>query len=129
MGGNGAVMRGVVTAGLEARIALSITGPRGDAVTTDAIVDTGFTEHLTLPPDLIRALGLAAVARDRGTLADGRTADVEVYECVVLWDGRERRTSVLCLDSSPLLGMSLLLGQHLSVDVLDGGAVAVEALA
>lgn len=55
----------------EGRIRLKIKGMRGREHEIEAVIDTGYTEWLTLPPDLIAALGLRWRSLDRGTLADG----------------------------------------------------------
>ena len=53
-------MRGrVVADGHEAVIGLQVSG-RDSGLTVDvvAVIDTGFTGHLTLPPDVVRSLSL-----------------------------------------------------------------------
>jgi predicted aspartyl protease len=47
-----------VVQGREARIRLTIRGTRGKEQVIDAVVDSGYTGWLTLPPATIAALGL-----------------------------------------------------------------------
>jgi hypothetical protein len=46
------------------------------------------------------------------------------YGSVII--GQERVIDVLCSDTQPLVGMSLLKGFRVSIDVVDGGAVRIE---
>jgi predicted aspartyl protease len=53
------MITGVVTANHEATIPLVVHGVHGQQETIEAVIDTGFTGSLTLPPMLITALGLS----------------------------------------------------------------------
>ena len=72
----------------EARIQISITGTRGRTRHIEAVIDTGYTAPLTLPPSLISALGLPWQSVGRGTLADGSPCLFDVYEASIRWDRR-----------------------------------------
>ena len=52
------VIEGFVNANLEAVVLISIRGPQGSERETDAVIDTGYTGSLTLPPSLVAALEL-----------------------------------------------------------------------
>ena len=60
-------------------------------------------------------------------LADGSTVFLGVYEATVEWDGHLRHIPVH-MEGGALLGMSLLYGSRLVIDVVDGGAVTIDAL-
>jgi len=45
----------------------------------------------------------------------------------VLWDGQARYVEADAADTTPLLGMLLLDGHDLSVQVRDGGRVVIQA--
>jgi hypothetical protein len=62
------------------------------------------------------------------TLADGRDITLRQYEATVLWDGQPRDVMVLEADGGALIGMALLYGSRLTVEVLDGGPVTIELL-
>src|SRR6266540_2608769 len=100
------MITGVVTRDHEAVVRLRLRGIQ--EIEVDAVLDTGFTEYLTLPSSLIAALALPYVTLDRARLADGSIVDCHVYEGVVLWDGQERVVSVHTAEGTPLIGMSLL---------------------
>ena len=112
----------------EARIQLLVTGTRGRNRQVDAVIDTGFTASMTLPPSLISALGLRWQSVGRGTLADGSTCLFDVYEAKVKWDRRVLRVLVSEADTDPLVGMELLNGYELTVQVKNGGKVTIKRL-
>jgi clan AA aspartic protease len=116
---------GFVTPNKEAVIKLIVYGPHRQEQEVAAILDTGYTEYLTLPPDVIAALGLLYRYSVPMYLADGSPIRVRVFDGVVLWAGQERSIPVQETDGDVLLGMSTLYGWRLQVDVLDGGEVAV----
>jgi predicted aspartyl protease len=66
------MITGTVNPLQEARIPLTVRGPGGHEEDIEAVIDTGFTGWLTLPPALIAAMGLTWRGRDSAILADGR---------------------------------------------------------
>jgi len=121
------MITGIVRAG-EARIRLKVRGSRGREQEVEAVVDTGFTGDLTLPPSVIVALGLRWQSLDRGTLADGSECLFDVFEAKVVWDRRTRRILVNEADADPLVGMALLSGYELNVEVRHRGKVTIQRL-
>ena len=120
------MINGYVTVYREAIISLSVQGPEGQSREIDAVIDTGFNGFLTLPPSLIQELGLAW--RRRAMLADGSDSLFDIYEATVTWDDRLRRIAVDEVNSDPLIGMSLLYGYELTVQVVDRGRVVINPL-
>ena len=121
------MITGIVRAG-EARIRLKVRGSRGREQEVEAVVDTGFTGDLTLPPSVIVALGVRWQSLDRGTLADGSECLFDVFEAKVVWDRRTRRILVNEADADPLVGMALLSGYELNVEVRQRGKVTIQRL-
>jgi clan AA aspartic protease len=121
------MITGVVNPNREAIIRLVVAGPRGQQQEIEAIIDTGFTGFLTLPPALVAALGLSWLSRQPGILADGSVDIFDVYVASVLWDGQPRSVEVEAADAEPLVGMSLLDRHSLRIDVLSGGVVTITA--
>ncbi len=121
-------MQGIITANREAVLPLTVTGANGQAVQLDTVIDTGYTGTLTLPPDVIAALGLPPRGSRTVILGDGSKTELAIYRAAVLWHGQERALQVLAADGGPLLGMSLLYGSRLTMDILDGAAFTVELL-
>ena len=122
------MITGVVNANREAIIQLVVTGPSGQQQDTEAIIDTGFTGFLTLPPARVTALGLPWLSRQPGILADGSVDIFDVYVATVMWDGLPRTVEVEAADTEPLVGMSLLDRHSLRIDALRDGIVTVSAL-
>lgn len=123
------MISGMVTANKEALIRIQVHGPHGGGAELDGSIDTGFNGHLTLPHRLIADLALSFAGTTRAVLGDGSEAGMDVFEAVVLWDGRERDVAVLAADGAALVGMSLLTGYRLTLDVKVGGSVVIDALA
>ena len=92
------------------------------------MIDTGFTGHLTLPADVVQSLALSGRGFVEVELADGGTTALGVYDARVLWRGRERFVPVYEAEGGPLVGMSLLRGSRLTVEVEPGGDVVIEDL-
>ncbi|HEY2736831.1 MAG TPA: hypothetical protein VGK45_00410 [Thermoanaerobaculia bacterium] len=63
-----------------------------------------------------------------GVLADGQRILFEIFEAEVLWDTQPRRITVYAADSTPLLGMDLLDGHELTMQVFQGGLLSIRAL-
>lgn len=119
---------GVVTDDRQAIIHLTVRGPVGQQHQTEAIIDTGFDGWLSLPSPLIAQLGLVWRQRGRALLADGRESVFDIYEATVVWDGLARRIPVDEAETTPLVGMSLLEGCELSIQVRAAGSVSIRAL-
>jgi clan AA aspartic protease len=122
------MITGIVTANHEATIPLVVHGAHGQQEAIDAVLDTGFTGSVTLPPMLITALGLSWRGRQRVMLGDGSLRFFDVYAATILWDGQERTVEIDATDTEPLLGMHLLAGHEVRMQVVDGGTVTIEAL-
>jgi clan AA aspartic protease len=117
------MITGIVNADFEPTISLSICGSNGKAYTQEAIVDTGFNGWLSLPSDLIAELNLEWKRRGRAVLGDGTECVFDVYEAVVVWDGNMLTIPIDEADSEPLVGMSLMEGYQLTVQVFEDGRV------
>jgi predicted aspartyl protease len=64
---------------LEAVVRLRVRGPAGVEADVDAVVDTGFTSALTLPPAVVTALGLVRQSGGSALLADGTVRPFDIY--------------------------------------------------
>ena len=120
---------GEITADREAVVPLRVNGANGQGKDIKAILDTGFSGFLSLLPDLIAELQLPFLDYTEYELGNGNPILFAVHEATVIWDGRERNVPVLASDTDPLVGMSLLYGCNLNLDVVDGGPVRIVKLA
>ena len=121
------MIEGVVNATREPVVTLAVQGPSGRAREIEAVIDTGFTGFLTLPPGLISELGLPFVAGNRATLADGSEVVFPSYGVAVMWDGQTIYVEADAAETTPLVGMRLMDGHSLYVEIEDGGRVVIQA--
>ena len=119
----------MVNASYEVIVPLTLRGPAGQTRDIEAVLDTGFSEFLMLPPALVSELWLPFVTSDLLLLASGAAEPFQVYSVTVLWDGQPRDVYAHVSDTTPLVGMALLHDHRLTVDVVVGGPVGVQAIA
>jgi clan AA aspartic protease len=112
----------------EARIRLTVRGRSGQEHEVEAVIDSGYTGALTLAPALIAQLGLPWQSTQRATLADGSTCVFQVYVGKVVWDGKVRRILVDEANADPLIGMRLLRGYEVNMQVRYRGKVIIKRL-
>jgi clan AA aspartic protease len=120
------MIQGEITPDNEAIIPLQIRDANGQILALDIVIDTGFSGHLTLPADLITALQLPFRQRQTHELGDGSLVEFDVYRGVVVWEGQDRIVAVLAAEGGGLIGMRLLRGHRLLMDIVDGGIVTIE---
>lgn len=123
------MITGVITADREALVRFPVRNQHGQEQEVQAVIDTGFNGYLTLPDSQVRALGLSYHSPIIVTLGDGSNRVLRQYEATVVWDGRERDVLVLVADGGPLVGMAMLYGHDVFLNVVDGGRVTVQAIA
>ncbi len=122
------MISGSVNADREPVVSIRVHDISGATYDLAAIVDTGFTGWLTLPPDLIAALGLPWKELGEAILADGSQVLFNVYEAAIEWDGSVITISIDESDSEPLIGMALMDGFRILIEDLDGGLVEIERI-
>ncbi|MCE9533001.1 MAG: hypothetical protein K8T89_18035 [Planctomycetes bacterium] len=94
----------------------------------EAIVDTGFNGFLTVPASLIATMSLPWLCRQEGELADGSVQIFDVYVATVDWNGQPKIVEVDAADAQPLVGMSLMHGSELRIQVVPGGPVTIDEI-
>jgi hypothetical protein len=65
---------------------------------------------------------------DKSASVVGSESVFDIYEGTVLWDGQVRRIPVHEAETTPLIGMSLLQGYELTLEVQSGGKVTIRGL-
>lgn len=121
------MISGFVSEQGEIVVEIRISNPQDSALTArvEAIVDTGFTEDITLPPSVIEALGLTMVGETLVRLADGVERVFPYCLASIYWHGQERIAVAYNAPDSPLIGMSLLWGSRLIADIADSGDAVI----
>ena len=78
------MIRGVVTSDLEAWVDLAIVCADLPAVGFSAVIDTGFSDYLTLPRSVLEKFQAAQRSHARVVLADGSEREVRLGACNAL---------------------------------------------
>lgn len=123
------MITGSVTSNKEALIHIVVRGSESQETQVEAVIDTGFNGFLTLPRQLITNLALPFAGTTRATLGDGSEAHLDVFETTVIWDNQDWELVVFAAEGEALVGMSMLSGYRVTLEVEDGGSVTIEALA
>jgi len=94
----------------------------------DFVIDTGFNDYLTLPPQAVSAMNLPLYSNIPARLADGSEALLSIDFATIVWDNIEKLVPVLASGYKPLLGTALMGGYHLEIDFEDNGLVSLEKI-
>ncbi len=87
-------------------IKLPVRNSTGQQQEIEAVLDSGFTGSLTLPPSLIARLGLPWRSRSSAILANGHVEQIDIHVGTIIWDGTSRSILIQALDNVPLVGMA-----------------------
>ena len=101
------MIEGFVNTNHEAILPLSLRGPEGQTREVNAVIDTGYSGSLTLPPALVAELELPYVFSSSATLADGTEVGVRVHRVTVSWNNGLQYVEADAVGSTPLVGMAL----------------------
>ena len=112
----------------QAWLTVEILSNGGQPLPAEVVLDTGFEGELALLIPVIRQLGLREYDYGFGEQSDGSFTRVAIYRATILWDGQWHQVEVIESGSEPLLGMELLLGSRVTMDVREGGPVTIDAL-
>ena len=121
-------MQGRVNSLLEAELTVRFYGPSGQFLDVNLVVDTGYTGRIVLPEDYIQSLGLRPLNTSFAVLADGSTVRLDTYTAEFDWFGQRLAVVVSSLGSDPLLGMTLMDGFDLRVEIRAGGEVELKPI-
>ena len=97
-------------------------------LTLEFVIDTGFTDFLTLPPAAVAAMRLPFVYQRQASLADDSVIGIAVHAATIMWNGAEQSVSVIATGRRPLLGTAMLDDQELRAQFRESGLVSVEEL-
>lgn len=120
------MITGVVTARREAVVPLEVLSPHDASKTLDAVIDTGFNGFVALPAEVISSLGFARRGSAVATLGDGSEVSLPLYRAQIRWDGQVKRAEAFSVDGAAMIGMALLNGFDLFIEVERGGRVVIE---
>ena len=115
------MMHGLVNINYEAMLRLVIETDQQHSI--DAIINTTFKGYLGLPQQLIKRLDLSPFPQDPEEV-DQNT----YYKATVVWGNETRDIPVTLVESEPVVGMSLLQGYSLQIQVTQHGLVTVNQI-
>ena len=107
-------------------VAVTLQGTAGQTQEVDAVIDTGFNGYPTLPTTVVADLELPVVGEGEAVLADGGEAVFDVYGVTVVWGDQPRFVECGAVGIDPLMGMDLLDGHNLNIEVENGGRVVIQ---
>lgn len=122
------MITGTVNASGEAMLRIVVGDLGTQRIVVDAVIDTGYTGYLTLPPSAIASLNLPYRGSEEGLLGDGSTQIFDVYSATIIWDGEFKTIKVNESETDSLLGVGLLYGYEVCIQTIDGGVVTIKAL-
>jgi len=122
------VIAGRVEPNYDAVVPVTLRGPSHRAITVSAVVDTGFNGELIVEPSVVAELHLEPSGRSFYRLADGSPVSFQTYFAEVRWHDRWRTILLSETAGATLLGMALLDGSELTMQVTPGGPVAIREL-
>ncbi|MDE2838004.1 MAG: hypothetical protein OXL97_10940 [Chloroflexota bacterium] len=120
------MFEGRISAALKPVVPVLIMSREGQYQPVEAVLDTGFNGDLALPPATIRRLGLTRATVFKATLANGQEVYLNGYEATALWHDRPLIATALESGNEALLGMNLLMGSKVTMEVKVDGLVAIE---
>ena len=122
------MLTGRVNGDLQAWLTVEIMAPSGQPRPIEVALDTGFNGQIALPAITIQRLELSEESSRLAITATGDRVRLTTYYTTMMWHGEPRIIEVVEADSEPLLGMELLLGNRVTLDVLEGGPVTIYPL-
>ena len=122
------MIRGAFNERLQPMVVLEIADGEGRLHPVEALMDTGFTQHLTLPPDEVARLGLEYKEPLPMILANGQRIEAPMYRGLVNWFGEPRRVNVIAVGRLPLLGMPMLENCKTTLLAQPGNEILIEEI-
>lgn len=122
------MITGRINQGRELVVRVEVSDRYGQILPVACVVDTGFTNELTLPPAVIRRLDLEPANPVSLIAANDEILRLDTYRGTVLWQGRRRPVRIIEAEGAPLLGIGLLWGSLLTAAITDNGEVTISPL-
>jgi clan AA aspartic protease len=119
---------GSVNANHEAIMQIAVLGDSKQVKSVRPVIDTGYTEDLMLPREIVNELGLTLRGIQDAILGDGSLKIFKMYAGSVIWNGQIRRVEVNASETESLVGMGLLEEYKLEIEGRYGGVVKITAL-
>lgn len=122
------MITGRVVDGVNPTVPITLLGPDEVEMEVSAILDTGFTGALTLSRRQIEELSLVLSGGCATVLADGQILESLVYQAKVRLNDHLLEVRAIEVPDAALIGMELLKGYRVRMDVIDEGSIVIERL-
>ena len=122
------MISGSVASDLTPGISITLIGMNERELEIEVEVDTGFTGALTLPAEIIESMGWPFQTNQTVKLADGKDYLMPLFRGIIRWKGEPRIFGVHSSLSKTLLGLEILEGHDLWMQVKRGGMVVISEL-
>ena len=120
------MMHGQVNSRYQAMISLTMYTANGAEITfPDVLIDTGSDAEVVASASVIQLLGLYYLEPIDLLQADDEAVTVAMFLGEILWNGSRRRVKVVRTGESLLIGMGLLRGHQMNMDIRPGGSVQI----
>lgn len=119
---------GFVNSHLEVIVPLVIADADGQEHKIECQLATGFLGDLFMPPTQVDALKLPQTGTGQVGYPPGSPAEAPVHQAHVLWCGQKHTISVFAYGQHPVLGLGLLQGYRLNLQMTEGQQVIVGRL-
>ncbi len=108
-------------ASLSPRVPIVVAGSNGTKKSFNALLDTGFDGVVSISREESEELGIRRLGEHRSVLADGTVRIAPIFAGRVLFVGEWRDVPITTSGDVALIGMQLIYGSRLTLDVfLDG---------
>ena len=104
---------------------VSVKGRSGHAVSTTALIDTGFNGYISLPSDLVGSLGLSSSGVHVVELANSAEENVDLFFGEVTLGELVATVPILGIGSEATIGTGLLRSHSLRIDFVGDGEVGL----
>ena len=110
------------------RVPIVVAGPRGTKKSFDALLDTGFDGALSISRRDVELLDLRFLSDRIMVLADGTEHDSAVFAGRVYFAGEWREVPIMDSGDDAMVGLQLVYGARLTLDVVLDGDVDLDFL-
>jgi predicted aspartyl protease len=101
---------------------------QGGHKSIEFIVDTGFEADIALSPVLLMGIDASYVGEFPFALADFTYRTRPVYSVLVEWQGEPRVAEIVAFEGNPLVGVGLLRGCLLEMEMEEGGEISISPI-
>lgn len=122
------MIAGTVDSNLNAVVRIIVIGRNGQQQVIEAVIDTDFNGDLTLPYDVVSFLEFPWKRMQSVILGDGNPQICDVHSGEIDWNDEIRVIEIEVAETQLLVGMALLEGYNLHIEVFEGGKVSLQPL-